>query len=413
MAKKTIKQRNEELKPFGKQLKHYGLVLRVLLNEKQIDLASQTFGCSRLIYNKYLSERQDYYKETNKTLSISDYKKNYLNPLKKKEEFNFLKEVDKFALESAVENVKDAFDRFFKGQNKFPKFKNKRKSKKSYTTKFTDTTAGGNIRIEDNLIQIPKLGKVEFIIPKTKKNNSKIDKIKNGVARILSATISYQGGKYYISLCLEEIVDLVKPLNLENIDLNKVVGIDLGLKDFAIINNGLHTQKVDNPKHFIKSEKKLAKLQRKLSKKKLDSKNYNKAKLKVSKLQKKIANQREDFCHQLSRQLVNESQVIVVENLNIKGMVKNKNLAKAIQDAGWSKFLTFLKYKLEWEGKHYIEIDRWFASSKICSHCGEKKLILSLSEREWTCSSCNTSHNRDENASVNIRQEGIRMLGLA
>lgn len=285
--------------------------------------------------------------------------------------------------------------------------------KKSYTTKFTDTTAGGNIRIEDNLIQIPKLGKVEFIIPKTKKNNSKIDKIKNGVARILNVTISYQGGKYYISLCLEEIVDLVKPLNLENIDLNKVVGIDLGLKDFAIINNGLHTQKVDNPKHFAKSEKKLAKLQRKLSKKKLDSKNYNKAKLKVSKLQKKIANQREDFCHQLSRQLVNESQVIVVENLNIKGMVKNKNLAKAIQDAGWSKFLTFLKYKLEWEGKHYIEIDRWFASSKICSHCGEKKLMLSLSEREWTCSLCNTSHDKDENASVNIRQEGIRMLGLA
>ena len=413
MARKTVKQRNEELKPLGKQLKHYGLVLRILPTEKQVNLAHQTFGCSRLIYNKFLSTRQDYYKETGKTLSTSDYKKNILNPLKKTEEFNFLKKVDKFALESAVENVEDAFDRFFKGQNKFPKFKSKRKAKKSYTTKFTETTAGGNIRIENNFIQVPKLGKVKFVIPKTKENNSKLTKIKNGTARILSATVSYQGGKYYISLCLEEIVNLVKPLNLENIDLNKIIGIDLGLKDFAIINNGLRTQKEENPRYFAKSEKKLAKLQRKLSKKKLDSKNYNKAKLKVSKLQKKIANQRLDFCHQLSRKLCNENQVVIVENLNIKGMVKNKNLAKAIQDAGWSKFLTFLKYKLEWEGKHYIEVDRWFASSKICSHCGEKKLMLSLNEREWVCSSCNTHHDRDENASINIRQEGMRMLNIA
>lgn len=409
MARKTVKQRNEELKPFGKQLKHYGLVLCVLPTEKQVNLAQQTFGCSRLIYNKYLSERKEYYKENKKTLSISEYKKNTLNPLKKTEEFKFLSQVDKFALESSIENVEDAFDRFFKGQNDFPKFKTKRKAKKSYTTKFTNN----NIRIEDNFIQVPKLGKVEFVVPKTKKNNSKLDKIKSGEARILNATISYQGGKYYISLCLEEIVDLVKSLDLENIDLSKVIGIDLGISDFAIINNGKTTVKVYNPKYFAKSEKKLAKLQKTLSKKKLDSKNFNKAKIKVAKLQKKIANQREDFCHQLSRQLVNESQVIVVENLNIKGMVKNKNLSKAIQDSSWSKFLTFLKYKLEWEGKHYVEIDRWFASSKICSHCGEKRLMLSLNEREWTCSSCETHHDRDENASINIRQEGMRKLGLA
>lgn len=409
MARKTVKQRNEELKPLGKQLKHYGLVLRILPTEKQVDLVYQTFGCSRLIYNNFLATRQDYYKETGKTLSTSDYKKNILNPLKKTEEFNFLKKVDKFALESAVENAEDAFDRFFKGQNKFPRFKSKRKAKKSYTTKFTND----NIRIENNFIQVPKLGKIKFVRPKTKENDSKLIKIKNGTARILNATISYQGGKYYISLCLEEIVNLVNPLNLENIDLNKIIGIDLGLKDFVIINNGLYTQKEESPRYFAKSEKKLAKLQRKLSKKKLDSKNFNKAKLKVSKLQKKIANQRLDFCHQLSRKLCNENQVVIVENLNIKGMVKNKNLAKAIQDAGWSKFLTFLKYKLGWEGKRYIEVDRWFASSKICSHCGEKKLMLSLNEREWVCSSCNTHHDRDENASINIRQEGMRMLGIA
>ena len=415
MAKqKTVKERNLELKSLGKQLRHFGIVLSILPNEKQIVKCSQTFGCSRFVYNNYLSARNEYYKETGKTLSVSTYKKDYLNPSKKTEEFSFLADVDKFALESAVENLNDAFDRFFKKQNAFPKFKTKRKAKKSYTTKFTDTTAGGNIRfLENKYIQLPILKKVEYIKPKSLKNQDKLNKVINGQARILNATISQKGGKYYVSLCCEEIIDLIEPLGLKNIDENKIVGIDLGLKDFAIINNGLCSEKVDNPKYFAKSEKKLAKLQKRLSKKKLDSKNYIKAKNKVNKMHTKIANQREDFCHQLSRRLVNENQVVVVENLNIKGMVKNKNLAKAIQDAGWNKFLTFLKYKLEWEGKHYIEIDRFFASSKICSTCGEKKLMLSLNEREWVCSSCNTHHDRDENASINIRREGIRKLGLA
>lgn len=414
MAKKlTVKERNKELKPLGKQLRHYGIVLSILPNEKQLVKISQTFGCSRFVYNNYLATRKDYYALTKETLSVARYKTNYLNPSKKTEEFSFLSDVDKFALEVAVENVQDAFDRFFKGQNRFPKFKSKRKAEKSYTTKFTDTTAGGNIRFLNNkFIQLPILKKVEYIKPKSLKNQHKLSKVMSGEARILNATISQKGDRYYLSLCCEEIVDLVQPIDINNIDLTKVVGIDLGLKDFVIINNGLHTSKVDNPKYFAKSEKKLAKLQKKLSKKKLDSKNYIKAKLKVSKMHSKIANQREDFCHQLSRKLVNENQVIVVENLNIKGMVKNSKLAKAIQDAGWSKFLTFLKYKLEWEGKYYVEIDCWFASSKICSHCGEKKLMLALNEREWVCSCCQTHQDRDENASINIRQEGIRILGI-
>ena len=411
MAKrKTVKERNLELKPLGKQLRHFGIILSILPNEKQVIKCSQTFGCSRFVYNDYLATRNEHYKETGETLSAARYKANYLNPNKKTEEFSFLSEVDKFALESAVENVQDAFERFFKKQNGFPKFKTKRKAKKSYTTKFTNN----NIKFIDNkYIQLPILKKVEYIKPKSLKNQDKLNKVINGQARILNATISQKGDKYYVSLCCEEIVDLIEPLDLKNIDKNKIIGIDLGLKDFAIINNGLYTKKEENPKYFAKSEKKLAKLQKRISKKKLDSKNYIKAKNKLNEMHAKIANQREDFCHQLSRRLVNENQVVVVENLNIKGMVKNKNLAKAIQDAGWSKFLTFLKYKLEWEGKHYIEIDRFFASSKICSTCGEKKLMLSLNEREWICSSCNTHHDRDENASINIRQEGIRKLGLA
>lgn len=408
--RKTIKERNLELKPLGKQLRHFGVVLNILPTDKQIVKASQTFGCSRFVYNNYLATRKEHCQMTNETLSVARYKTNYLNPSKKTEEFSFLSEVDKFALESAVENVQDAFDRFFKKQNGFPKFKSKRKAKKSYTTKFTNN----NIKFVDNkYIQLPILKKVEYIKPKSSKNQSKFNKIISGRARILNATISQKANKYYVSLCCEEIVDLINPLDFKNIDKNKIIDIDLGLKDFAIINNGLHTKKIDNPKYFAKSEKKLAKLQRRLAKKQLDSKNYIKAKNKVSKMHNKIANQREDFCHQLSRKLCNENQVVVVENLNIKGMVKNKRLAKAIQDAGWSKFLTFLKYKLEWEGKHYVEIDRWFASSKICSSCGEKKLMLALNEREWVCNSCQTVHDRDENASINIRQEGVRMLGIS
>lgn len=411
MAKKlTVKERNKELKPLGKQLRHFGVVLTIIPNEAQVVKIAQTFGCSRFVYNNYLATRKEHYSLTKETLSVGRYKTNYLNPSKKTDEFSFLKDVDKFALESAVENVQDAFDRFFKRQNGFPRFKSKRKAKKSYTTKSTNN----NIKIIDNnILQLPILKKVEYIKPKSSKNISKFNKIMTGQARILKATISQKADRYYVSFCCEEIIDLVNPVDLENIDKNKIIGIDLGLKDFVIINNGLHTSKVNNPKYFVKSEKKLAKLQKKLSKKKLDSKNFEKAKLKVAKMHKKVANQRLDFCHKLSRRLVDENQVIIVENLNIKGMVKNPRLAKAISDAGWSKFLSFLKYKLEWEGKYFVEIDRWFASSKTCSSCGEKKLMLALNEREWICASCQTVHDRDENASVNIRQEGMRILSIA
>lgn len=407
MAKrKSVADKNKELAPLGKQVVHYGIVLCVKPNEYQKILFNKTFGCSRLIYNDYLSNRQEYYNAEGKTLSVANYKKNILTPKKKTKEFSFLQEVDKFALEVACENVQDAYDRFFKGQNKYPKRKTKRKAKKTYTTKMTNN----NICIEGKTIKIPKAGNVPFIMPKTNGNENKLLKVINGKSRILNATISLQGGKYYISLCCEEQVDLINKINIENIDLNKVTGVDLGIKDFATMTNGKKLEKISNSKYLSKSEKKLAKLQKKLSKKELDSSNYKKAKMKVARLHKKISNQRLDHAHKLSRRLTNENQVVILEDLNIKGMVKNKKLSKAISDAGWSKFMTLLKYKLEREGKYYIEIDRWFASSKICSHCGEKHIMLTLDERSWTCSSCGINLDRDENASKNIREEGIRLL---
>ena len=410
MAKrKTTKKKNKELAKEGKQLNNFGIMLRIYPNEAQKDLINRTFGCARLIFNKYLAERQKYYYDTGKTLSVYSYKTNYLNPMKQTKEYAFLKEVDKFALEVAVEHVDDAYKRFFNRQNKFPKFKSKHKSKKAYTTRYTNN----NIEIINNQIKLPKLKLVKFNLPKAKHMSDNLKKVISGKVTIKSVTVSEKAGRYYASLACEEIIKLIKPLNLADINEYKVIGIDLGLIDFATINDGNKTVKVLNPKYLRESEKRLAKLQKDLSRKKKGSKNYIKAKNKVAKTHNKIANQRKDFAHQLSRKLVNENQVVVVEDLNIKGMVKNKRLAKSISDAGWSRFVTFLDYKLALEGKYLVKIDRWYASSKLCSVCGNKNIMLTLNEREWICGGCGSLHDRDKNASINIRNEGIRLLNEA
>lgn len=411
MAKrKTVKERNTELKPLEKQLKHYGLVLRIYPNQEQIDLICRTFGCTRLIYNTYLNERQMYYRGTGKTYSVSKFKSNILNPVKTLEEDSFLSEVDKFALEVACENVDDAYTRFFKKQNRYPQFKTKKKSKKSYTTKFTNN----NIEILDKKsIKLPKLGTVSMAELKCKNNTSKLDNILNKEARILNATISQKGNKFYVSLCLEEIITLVHPIKRSEISLDRVCGIDLGLKTFATISNGSNIDYREKKKFIKLSEVKLAKLQKRLAKKNVGSSNFIKLSAKIAKLQEHTANQRKDFNHKLSSEIADKNQVVVLETLNIKGMIKNRKLAKAIADAGWYQFITFLKYKLKWQGKIFIQIDKWFASSKICSKCKEKKIALALNEREWICSHCGTVHNRDGNAANNIRNEGLRLLNMA
>lgn len=404
----TTKDKNELLKTEGKQILHYGLVLRIHPNELQSILINKTFGCSRLIYNKYLADRKDYFKIHKGNLKATKYQLEVLTPLKQSDVFSFLREVDKFSLEASLQNVEDAYKRFFKHQNKFPKFKSKRDTKKTYTTKFTNDNI--KVDLKKGVVQLPKLKEVPFAVPKTNKNNSKVLNLSKETTKITKAVVSLKGDKYYVSLTIEEIVPIVKKQDLQSIDKSKILGIDLGLKDFLIASNGEETFKIDNPKYLRKSEKKLKKLQRRLSKKVEGSKNFLKAKQKLNKLHTEITNQRHDFAHQLSRRLVNENQVIIVEDLNIKGMVKNKRLAKSISDAGWYKFIIFLNYKLEWEGKNLIKVNRFFASSKICSHCGSKNIMLTLSDRKWTCNSCNTEHDRDENASQNIRKEGIRLL---
>jgi len=406
----TIKDKNKLLANDGKQLLNYGLVLRIYPSEEQATLINKTFGCSRFIYNKYLSDRKDYFSNTKITLKVNKYKVNVMNPLKQEKDFEFLKEVDKFALEAALENVEDAYSRFFKHQTKFPRFKSKKYAKKSYTTKFTNDNIG--VDLDKVVIKLPKLKEVLFALPKLNKTNNKILNIGKATTKITKAIISQKGTRYYVSLSIEEVIPLIKKLELENIDNSKVLGLDMGLKDFLIASNGTDNFKIENPKFLRNSEKKLIKLQKKLPKKLEGSKNYLKAKETLNLVHSQVANQRKDFMHKLSRKLVNENQVIVVENLDIKGMIKNHKLAKSISDAGWYKFVTFLKYKLEWQGKQLVKIDRFFASSKLCNHCGTKNIMLTLSDREWTCSKCNQKHDRDINASLNIRSEGMRVLGI-
>jgi putative transposase len=258
----------------------------------------------------------------------------------------------------------------------------------------------------DNLpyIKIPKVGKVRFILPFGQTINS----ILPNNTRITSATIRRFNGEYTISLQLERIVD--KPEQLVEINKTDVWASDMGIKDFAIYGNYGFTKKEPNPRFIKLHEKRLRRLQKSLSRKKLRSKNWVKAKAKVAKEQRKIKNQRKDFHHKLSRKIVDNCNVFICEDLNIQGMVKNHKLAKSIVSVGWGQFLNFVKYKLERKGGLFIKVNRFYASSKLCNKCGYKKEDLTLKDRQWVCPECGTDHDRDENSKFNLIDEGLRIL---
>ncbi|WP_059173567.1 RNA-guided endonuclease TnpB family protein [Bacillus sp. FJAT-27445] len=402
MARKTTKQRNEELAPDGKQLCHYGLKLRMEPNSKQEKQIHQTIGNARFTYNFYLSEKKEVYQLTGETLTYGEFKKAF-NHLKDHPYYSWLKASDKFALETAMEQVDDAFERFFSGQNKFPKFKSKHKSKQSYSTKETN----GNIKlnIEKQTIQLPKLGEVKVRLSKKHRKMLKENGLKG---TIKSATVTYHSsGQYNVSLKMEEIIHMKEPVDVSEIPDESFIGLDLGLTHFYIDSNG---KKVENSHYLKKSLRKLATLQRQLKNKNIGCHNYKKLQKKISKLHLHIANQRKDFLHKESRKVVDENQVIVLEDLHVKGMIRNKKLARSIADAGWGLFKTFITYKASWANKTVVFVNRFFASSKLCNRCQTKNIMLSLSDREWICPSCRTKHDRDINASKNIKEEGMRIL---
>ena len=366
---------------------------RIYPNKQQQEQIQKTFGCCRFVYNQTLNYKLHEIENGNKKVSKFDCN-NYCNQFLKKE-FEWLKEVDKFALTNAIYNMDNAFIKYYKEHIGYPKFKSKKSNSKSYTTNCTHNKSCDTIEvsIKNNKIKLPKLKWV-----KAKVHREFTGKIK-------SATISQtSSGEYFVSILVE-----TEHIPMESIEC--MVGIDLGIKDLLITSDG---EKFDNIHVTKKYEDKLAKEQRKLSHKVKGSKNYEKQRIKVAKIYEKIHNTRIDNLHKISHKLVSENQVIVSEDLAVKNMMKNHNLAKSIQDCGWSELTRQISYKSDWNNRQYIKIDRCTKSSQPCHVCGYiNPDTKDLSVREWTCPQCGTVHDRDINAAINILNEGLKILNVS
>ena len=359
-------------------MKRIAYKYRIYPNNAQKEFFAKCFGCVRFFYNKSLSDMNEIYKSTGKFKNIT--------PASYKEDYSFLKEVDSLALSNAQLNRNTAFKAFFSRKTGFPKFKSKRNDQ-SYTT-----NNQGSVKISDNnrYISIPKCSRIRIKMHRSFEGNIK------------SITVSMTtDNKYYISLLVESEI---KPLK----ESNRTIGLDLGLKDLIVDSNG---KKYKNHKYLTKSQNKLAKEQRKLSKMVKGSHNRNKQRIKVARLHKHIQNQRNDYLHKLSKSIVDENQVICIEDLKVKDMEQNNKLARNISDVSWSRLVSMLIYKANWYGRTVVKVPSTYPSSQLCSICSYKNSITKdLAIRKWTCPKCGSIHDRDINAAKNILRKGTTIL---
>ena len=357
-----------------------GVKFRIYPNKEQQNLINQTLGCCRFIYNKGLDMRNKAFESGEKV----NYSKTsaMLTEIKRSDEFSFLRNADSIALQQSLRDLDMGFVNFFQKRARHPRFKSKHNNHQSYRT----MNLNNNIRITGNYIKLPKLGYVKI------RQSMKVECIKNATIKRTPT------GKYFVVLNVN-----FEPEAKQN--NGGSIGIDVGIKEFYSDSNG---NVVPNPRFLERSSRKLRREQRKLSKKKKGSNNRNKQRIRVAKVHEKITNQRDDFLQKISTMLISENQVICIEDLKIKNMVRNHKLARCISSVSWGKFFKMLDYKANWYGNNIIKVPTMYPSSQTCSCCGYKNpLVKNLAVRKWECPNCHTKHDRDTNASINILNKGL------
>ena len=373
--------------------------IRLYPNKDQELKLNKVLGCYRFVYNQTLARKQQEYNDNKKSLSINDLSKFFHGELLKDEQYTWLKEENTKVMKQAIRQMMSAYDKFFKQHNGFPKFKSKKDRQSALFP--LEAISKKNTFKERKITLTQPLKNIRF-----KCSDLYFNRLKQYHDKIRSATLSKtKSGNFFLSILIELPNEEVVKFKLTN----ENVGIDLGVKDFVITSDG----EVFENKHFYKSqENKINKLQRQLSKKQKGSNNRNKARIKLAKAFEKLTNQKENYIHSVVNELLKYYDIIFMEDLNVKGMLKNNKLAKAIQEVGFYRFKLILTDKAFNNGKQVIFIDRFYPSSKICSVCGYKKSDLKLSDREWICPVCGEHHDRDINAAMNILSEGERIIGV-